>query len=51
MNSDMETRKATREQAWSVGSWADTVQDVSLPTPPTCTSIFSVGKWRTQGCI
>ncbi len=27
--SDMETRKKTREQAWSVGSWADTVQEVS----------------------
>ncbi|WWD06178.1 hypothetical protein V865_004263 [Kwoniella europaea PYCC6329] len=24
---DMETRKHTREQAWSVGSWSDTVQE------------------------
>ncbi|OWZ79082.1 nipsnap family protein [Cryptococcus neoformans Bt85] len=24
---DMETRKRTRDQAWSVGSWADTVRD------------------------
>ncbi|WVQ94302.1 hypothetical protein IAU59_001381 [Kwoniella sp. CBS 9459] len=24
---DMETRKMTREQAWSVGSWSDTVQE------------------------
>ncbi|ORY30787.1 hypothetical protein BCR39DRAFT_564795 [Naematelia encephala] len=24
---DMETRKRTREQAWSVGSWSDTVQE------------------------
>lgn len=28
MRRDMETRKATREQAWSVGSWSDTVQEV-----------------------
>jgi hypothetical protein len=28
-DSDMETRKVTREQAWSVGSWSDTVQQVS----------------------
>lgn len=26
----MEARKATREQAWSVGGWSDTVQQVSL---------------------
>ena len=27
--SSMEARKATREQAWSVGGWSDTVQQVS----------------------
>jgi len=32
--SDMETRKATREQAWSVGSWSDTVQEVSRHVCP-----------------
>jgi hypothetical protein len=30
----METRKATREQAWSVGSWSDTVQEVSCHIVP-----------------
>ena len=27
--SNMETRKTTRDQAWSVGGWSDTVQEVS----------------------
>lgn len=26
----MEARKRTRDQAWSIGSWADTVRDVSF---------------------
>jgi hypothetical protein len=29
-SSDMETRKSTRDAAWSVGSWSDTVQEVGL---------------------
>ncbi|RXK40726.1 nipsnap family protein [Tremella mesenterica] len=27
---DMETRKSTREQAWSVGTWSETVQEASF---------------------
>lgn len=29
-DSDMETRKRTRDQAWGVGTWSDTVQEVLL---------------------
>lgn len=32
--SDMATRKKTRDQAWSVGSWSDTVQEVSQRLMP-----------------
>ncbi|KAK4686842.1 hypothetical protein P7C73_g3284, partial [Tremellales sp. Uapishka_1] len=34
---DMETRKSTREQAWSVGGWSDTVQEtVNLAQTMKC---------------
>ena len=50
----MYTRKKTREQAWSVGSWAETVQEVrlralrSLLTPDRhLGSIYEVGHHGT----
>ncbi|KAI9638889.1 uncharacterized protein MKK02DRAFT_41916 [Dioszegia hungarica] len=42
---DMETRKATREQAWSVGTWSDTVQETVKLTRDMKTSILKPLAW------
>lgn len=46
---DMATRKATREQAWNVGGWADTVQEtVKLAKQMKSTILVS---WMERGKV
>ncbi|GFZ44862.1 hypothetical protein JCM24511_02588 [Saitozyma sp. JCM 24511] len=42
---DMDTRKHTREQAWSVGSWSDTVQETVKLTRSMKSTIMKPCPW------
>ncbi len=47
---DMATRKATREQAWNVGGWADTVQEtVKLAKQMKSTILVSLSPGWSEG--